>query len=1020
MGTVTLGLNLICLDFPKDRDQITEIKRIPGARWNPRDRVWTVPVAQVHEVREFAARHNFDVDPEVLRLNVPKRRPADVTIDGDVLRVRFDYDPVLVNRVKAITGAKWDPASKTWTTPKAAAEETLAFAESSRLAVHPDVKGLAAAAAEQKAMLTAASRAVDDVEIDLPVETPFPLKRNQRLALDYIAKIRSAGRPGVLVGASPGLGKGQPADTPILTPGGWKSLGDVQVGDLVVGSDGKPTRVIGVFPRGVQQVYEIEFSDGVSTTTDAEHLWTVRNTNDNKKRLDRWTTLSTEEMYLAGPNHYLLPSRRRRWFVPMVEPVSFDDPGPLPLDPYLLGVILGDGGTTRNVVLHLNAEDAEAILRRITLPEGDSIHEVNSHSSGGRDFSITGGATLGILRNLGLKGQRSWEKHVPEMYLRANPADRLALLQGLMDTDGTPVKKGGGTEFSTSSEALAFAVIDLVQGLGGVAKMRPRVPHYTYKGERLEGRVAYRINAKLPTSVPFSIPRKTSTYQAPTKYPPQRSIARITPTGERATICISVEAVDQLYVTEHYLVTHNTCVSLMALEREQAFPAVIVCPATLKLNWQREAKMWLPHRTVEVVTGRDPHPVLADIVIVNYDILAPAPKRGTTPEKGATGVTFGRGGKVSAGEAWCKEFAGFKAVVFDESTAIKEFTAARTKGALHIVKNLAPNALRLALTGTPLKNRTSEFAAQLDAVGALKDFGGAWGFYKGACGAYQDKWGHWVKDGNPSEKKLRELNDKLRTLGYIRQTKEEFLDDLAPVEHQVQWVDGDPKVMREYAKAEADLIQYLVERAKEIAKELGLDVRSAAVSARMKAEAAQHLVRLSTLRQITARAKTEAAAEFIQERLEADLQVVVAAHHRDVVDLLSAPHNDVKIQGGMKSEDIEDHKAKFQAGDHKVIVLSIQAAGMGHTLTAAQDVLFVELPWSPADVEQTYSRCHRIGQQGSVTATYLLIPNTIDEEIWDMLQGKQATITAAVEGTKKQKTTSTSDLVDKYLQIGLQ
>lgn len=668
MGTVTLGLNLLCLDFPKDRDQIAEVKRIPGARWDPRSRLWTVPVAQVHAVREFAARHGFDIDPEVLRLNVPKKRPADVTIDGDVIRIRFDYDPVLVNRVKAIQGAKWDPATKTWTTSKASAVEALAFAEASRLQVHPDLKGLAASIAEQRDMLAAASRAVEDVEIDLPVETPFPLKRNQRLALDYIAKIRAAGRPGVLIGASPGLGK---------------------------------------------------------------------------------------------------------------------------------------------------------------------------------------------------------------------------------------------------------------SGL-----------------------------------------------------------------------------------------------SLLALEREQAFPAVVVCPATLKLNWQREAQMWLPHRSVEVVTGRDPYPVIADIVIVNYDILAPAPKRGTTPEKGATGVTFGRGGKISAGEAWCKEFAGFKGVVFDESTAIKEFTAARTKGALHIVKHLAPNALRLALTGTPLKNRTSEFAAQLDAIGALKDFGGAWGFYKGACGAYQDNWGHWVKDGNPSEKRLRELNDKLRTLGYIRQTKEEFLDDLAPVEHQVQWVDGDPKIMREYAKAEADLIAYLVERARQIAEELGENVRSAAVSARMKAEAAEHLVRLSTLRQIAARAKLEAANEFIQERLEADLQVVVAAHHRDVVDALAI--NDVKIQGGMKPEEIEDHKARFQAGEHKVISLSIQAAGMGHTLTAAQDVLFVELPWSPADVEQTYSRCHRIGQQGSVTATYLLIPNTIDEEIWDLLQSKQATITAAVEGTKKQKATSTADVLAKYLQKGLQ
>src|SRR5690606_24270323 len=117
--------------------------------------------------------------------------------------------------------------------------------------------------------------------------------------------------------------------------------------------------------------------------------------------------------------------------------------------------------------------------------------------------------TLRILRDLGLHGRKSIDKFIPEVYLRANPFDRLALLQGLMDTDGTPVKKGGGTEFSTSSEDVMRGVCDLVQGLGGVAKVRSRIPKYTHKGERREGHRSWRVNIKLPEgSLPFVSSRK--------------------------------------------------------------------------------------------------------------------------------------------------------------------------------------------------------------------------------------------------------------------------------------------------------------------------------------------------------------------------------------------------------------------------------------------------------------------------------------------------------------------------------
>jgi len=107
----------------------------------------------------------------------------------------------------------------------------------------------------------------------------------------------------------------------------------------------------------------------------------------------------------------------------------------------------------------------------------------------------------------------------------------------------------------------------------------------------------------------------------------------------------------------------------------------------------------------------------------------------------------------------------------------------------------------------------------------------------------------------------------------------------------------------------------------------------------------------------------------------------------------------LKIQGGMSVEEVEEAKHKFQTDPKcQVITLSIQAAKTGHTLTAAQDIIFVELPWTPADVDQTYSRLHRMGQKGSVTATYALCGGTIDEEIYSLIASKRTVVNTAVDG----------------------
>ena len=426
-----------------------------------------------------------------------------------------------------------------------------------------------------------------------------------------------------------------------------------------------------------------------------------------------------------------------------------------------------------------------------------------------------------------------------------------------------------------------------------------------------------------------------------------------------------------------------------------SYPALVVCPPNLVLNWQKEYGKWLPEKKVVTVTDRKTFPEHRDfdVLVIGYSNIS----------------------------HWQKQITEFRSFVFDESHYVKSPTSQRTKAAIKIARTAPQDGIVLCLTGTPVTNRPAEYASQLDVLGKLNTFGGLWGFYRRYCGAFRDRFGQWNISGNSN---LDELNERLRGNCYIRRTKDQVLKDLPPVRHANIIVSGSPTQMVEYQKAERDIVEYLVERAKQIALELGTSPGSAAVQARMKAEANEHLVRISVLRKLAAKAKMDSVVEFIESHIEVGLKVVVAAHHREIVDELANKFGGLKIQGGMQVADVEDAKSRFQeqsTEDAPVIVLSIQAAKTGHTLTAAQDVLFVELPWTPADVDQTYSRCHRLGQQGSVTATYLLCEGTVDEEIYNLISRKRGVVDAATEGgtTDRKQESVGQMIVGLFAQRGL-
>lgn len=370
---------------------------------------------------------------------------------------------------------------------------------------------------------------------------------------------RPAGR-NVLVLGDVGTGKQAPVSEPVLTPEGWRMMGDLVPGDRVIGANGHATKVEAVFPQESREVSRVTMSDGSWTRCGPDHLWTVTywgngpgpHTSRRSARVTR--TLSTSELVKRG---LVSPRGQRRFRIPIASPAIYA-PGPdLPIDPYTMGVLLGDAHINPRGYVGITTDDE--ILDRLNVRSGTR----REHGSSGVGIVSTNTWAAELVA-LGLAGTHSWDKFVPSDYLWASVRDRSALLAGLLDTDGSPMN-AGGVEFSTTSEALVDAVTELTQGLGGTARIKgPRITRYPGPdGVLRDGRRSWRVNVKLP-SQPFTLARKAERWVAPTKYPVARFIESIEPDEAEDCVCIRVAADDGLYVTRDHIVTHNTHLAVAA------------------------------------------------------------------------------------------------------------------------------------------------------------------------------------------------------------------------------------------------------------------------------------------------------------------------------------------------------------------------------------------------------------------------------------------------------------------------
>lgn len=359
----------------------------------------------------------------------------------------------------------------------------------------------------------------------------------------------------LIVCMPPRVGKFLENNTGVLTPTGWKPIGNMVVGDKIIGSDGLTYNVTGVFPQGEQDLYRVTFDDYTYVDAGLPHLWTVQTRDDRKRNKQR--TITTEDMM---KNLYVENGKRKNYSIKYVKPVEFkntlskDD-----IHPYVLGCILGDGCVSQKKSFSFANIDDEII---------DRFQEVGNcilKPVSAKDYKIKSPDMWDKIELLGLSGTYSHTKFIPKKYLYSSVKNRVELLRGLMDTDGYTTKSNRAHyEYSTTSEQLAKDVMELVKSLGGKATIGSKIGSYVKDGIRVSCKKVYRVNINLSDINPFYVKRKADKF-TPRTVRDNKYIRSIEYVGSSQATCIEVDSPDRLYIAEGYNLTHNTTTGIRFL-----------------------------------------------------------------------------------------------------------------------------------------------------------------------------------------------------------------------------------------------------------------------------------------------------------------------------------------------------------------------------------------------------------------------------------------------------------------------
>lgn len=410
------------------------------------------------------------------------------------------------------------------------------------------------------------------------------------------------------------------------------------------------------------------------------------------------------------------------------------------------------------------------------------------------------------------------------------------------------------------------------------------------------------------------------------------------------------------------------------------FPCLVICPSSTKINWQREWEQWTGKKAmilddkVKDTWHRFYERGLNDVFIVNYESL----KKffvDYMPPKGKM--------RSSADIQMNPRIALFKSVIIDESHRCKEPKTQQTKIALQMCIN---KEWVILLSGTPVVNKPVDLFPQLAIMNRLKDFGGKKVFMERYC------------EGGRGAANLKELNFKMNQFCFFRREKKDVATDLP--EKQRQTILCDITTRAEYNKAKYDFIQFLEEKG----------CSDAEIARKLRGEI---MVKMGELKKISALGKLNEVREFVDEVMDSGEKLIVFCNLHSIVDemLKHYPHA-VTVTGRDSMDSKQSSIDRFQNDPNcKLIVCNIKAAGVGITLTASSRVAFIEYPWTYADCAQCEDRAHRIGQRNNVMCTYFLGHNTIDEQMYEMIQEKRHTANTITGATDQMEMSFVDNMI---------
>lgn len=914
---------------------------------------------------------------------------------GNLYNIQFKYNQQVIELIKAVPGRRWVPEDKMWTIPA----DKLGFliAQFKATPFESELKIVSQEQLNENATVEGVKEIPDwDLsDVNLYVEEGHQLFSHQIDTMKYyLWRIHNGYNSGFLLADEPGAGKAFTLDTKIYTPTGYKLMRDIQVGDKVFNERGEPVDVLATYDHESLEMYEVTFSDGKSVTCCKDHLWTILN-NEFKS-----TTCSLSQIIDGSWRHQ---KNRRGYnyntiFIPRCNPVQFEHQE-VPLDPYLLGALLGDGSMTSSTIGFTTA-DIEMIDRLSPLlPEG--LHFRRTGDNNGLDYNIVHkispkntrkqlNEVRQALRKLNLEGKNSHTKFIPEVY-KFNSVDvRLSVLQGLIDTDGY-ANDTNDLVYTTVSSQLKDDVVFLVESLGQVC---------TEKFYTKTNSWDVRIRCDDPT-IFCRLTRKKKRLSK-RRFTPRRRFQSIKYVGQLPGKCITVSGPSKLYLCDHFIVTHNT-VQIMNIamwkkeHRNSKHCLIIVCVNSAKYNWVED---------IQKHTNGKEHP---------YIIGSRIRRNGTINCSGSgkdkikdliTGKMYGKEDGDPLPYFLVMNIESLRTKVGKTKVVTNEIIRMINDGDIdsiaidEIHKNASPSSIQgqqlnaikkkakkqiewFPLTGTPITSKPTDVFTPLGLIGGhtVTSF---WDWCHMFCvyGGFGGKEIVGYKN-IPYLKTLLQPN-------MLRRLKKDILD-LPPKVYHVEYVENTPYQQKLYEQVSEELKQ----EKDNILKSLNPMTRFLRLR---QVNGSPELVDSSLVvdkSYLSHNAKFQRALELIDEIVESGEKVVVFSNWveplRTFYRFISPKYKVCCYTGTMPSDEREKHKSVFiNNPNYPIMIGTFGALGTSHTLTVASNIIFLDECWNPSDQTQAEDRLVRPGQNNTVNIYSIITKDTVDDVVHNILSKKDS------------------------------